>query len=69
MTVAKEEGAGALWKGVIPGVHRQCLFGGLRIGLYDPVKVQTVQSERGASIAFALPPVSRQPAVILFEVL
>jgi len=37
-TVAKEEGAGALWKGVIPGVHRQCLFGGLRIGLYDPVK-------------------------------
>ena len=22
----------------MPGVHRQCLFGGLRIGLYDPVK-------------------------------
>ena len=21
-----------------PGLHRQCLFGGLRIGLYDPVK-------------------------------
>lgn len=21
-----------------PGLHRQCLFGGLRIGLYEPVK-------------------------------
>ena len=61
MTVAKEEGAGALWKGVIPGVHRQCLFGGLRIGLYDPVKVQTVQSERGASspLRCLLSPASR----------
>lgn len=38
LTVAKEEGATALWKGLEPGVHRQCLFGGLRIGLYDPVK-------------------------------
>lgn len=37
-TVAKEEGVGALWKGVVPGLHRQVLFGGLRIGLYEPVK-------------------------------
>mmetsp|Transcript_36309 Transcript_36309/g.91242 ORF Transcript_36309/g.91242 Transcript_36309/m.91242 type:complete len:300 (+) Transcript_36309:136-1035(+) len=37
-TVAKEEGAAALWKGIAPGLHRQCLFGGLRIGLYEPVK-------------------------------
>jgi len=37
-TVAKEEGVAALWKGITPGLHRQCLFGGLRIGLYDPVK-------------------------------
>ena len=37
-TIAKEEGAAALWKGRQPGLHRQCLFGGLRIGLYDPVK-------------------------------
>mmetsp|Transcript_71482 Transcript_71482/g.225760 ORF Transcript_71482/g.225760 Transcript_71482/m.225760 type:complete len:302 (+) Transcript_71482:93-998(+) len=37
-TVAKEEGAGALWKGLMPGIHRQFLFGGLRIGMYDPVK-------------------------------
>lgn len=36
-TVAKEEGAAALWKGIAPGLHRQCLFGGLRIGLYEPV--------------------------------
>lgn len=37
-TVAKEEGFGALWKGITPGIHRQILFGGLRIGLYEPVK-------------------------------
>ncbi|GMH42066.1 hypothetical protein BSKO_09985 [Bryopsis sp. KO-2023] len=37
-TVAKEEGAGALWKGIVPGLHRQCLFGGFRIGMYEPVK-------------------------------
>lgn len=37
-TVAKEEGVGALWKGLEPGLHRQCLYGGLRIGLYDPLK-------------------------------
>ena len=37
-TVAKEEGVGALWKGITPGIHRQILFGGLRIGLYEPIK-------------------------------
>ncbi|XP_074591097.1 putative protein phosphatase 2C 5 [Curcuma longa] len=36
-TIAREEGATALWKGIVPGLHRQCVFGGLRIGLYDPV--------------------------------
>merc|ERR1712217_66672 len=37
-TIAREEGAAALFKGLSPGLQRQCLFGGLRIGLYDPVK-------------------------------
>ncbi|KAI5682676.1 hypothetical protein M9H77_03904 [Catharanthus roseus] len=37
-TIAREEGVAALWKGVVPGLHRQCLFGGLRIGMYEPVK-------------------------------
>ncbi|XP_011624710.1 mitochondrial uncoupling protein 1 [Amborella trichopoda] len=37
-TIAREEGLTALWKGIVPGLHRQCLFGGLRIGLYEPVK-------------------------------
>ena len=37
-TVAAEEGLGALWKGITPGIHRQVLFGGLRIGMYEPVK-------------------------------
>ncbi|KAK9816880.1 hypothetical protein WJX72_006575 [[Myrmecia] bisecta] len=38
VAIAKEEGVGALWKGLEPGLHRQVLFGGLRIGLYEPVK-------------------------------
>ncbi|ONK60994.1 uncharacterized protein A4U43_C08F24880 [Asparagus officinalis] len=36
--IAREEGLAALWKGIVPGLHRQCVFRGLRIGLYEPVK-------------------------------
>ncbi|MED6204582.1 Mitochondrial uncoupling protein 2 [Stylosanthes scabra] len=43
-TIAREEGITALWKGVVPGMHRQCVYGGLRIGLYDPVKTFLVGS-------------------------
>ncbi|KAK2975875.1 hypothetical protein RJ640_015306 [Escallonia rubra] len=39
-TIAREEGLLALWKGIIPGLHRQCLYGGLRISLYEPVSRQ-----------------------------
>nr|GFA94989.1 mitochondrial uncoupling protein 1 [Tanacetum cinerariifolium] len=37
-TIAREEGLASLWKGIVPGLHRRCLFGGLRIGLYEPIK-------------------------------
>ncbi|KAI3525815.1 hypothetical protein L1887_04929 [Cichorium endivia] len=37
-TIAKEEGLASLWRGIVPGLHRQCLYGGLRIGLYEPIK-------------------------------
>ncbi|KAF5827525.1 mitochondrial carrier domain-containing protein [Dunaliella salina] len=37
-TIAKEEGPKSLWAGLEPGLHRQCLFGGLRIGMYEPVR-------------------------------
>ncbi len=50
-TIAKEEGAAALWKGWQPGLHRQCLFGGLRIGLYDPVKSQVSKFVDGEGVA------------------
>lgn len=36
-TIAKEEGVASLWKGIVPGLHRQCIYGGLRIGMYEPV--------------------------------
>ena len=39
-TIAREEGLMALWKGVVPGLHRQFLYGGLRIGLYEPVSFE-----------------------------
>ncbi|CAI0462192.1 unnamed protein product [Linum tenue] len=38
VTIAQEEGLSALWKGVTAGLHRQFIYGGLRIGLYGPVK-------------------------------
>lgn len=39
-TIAREEGFSALWKGIVPGLHRQCLNGGLRIALYEPVSLE-----------------------------
>lgn len=50
MTVAKEEGAGSLWKGLGPGLQRQVIYGGLRIGLYDPIKKMTTDFAGGDSI-------------------
>jgi len=47
MTVAKEEGSGALWKGLGPGLQRQVIYGGLRIGLYGPVKNAVTQMTGG----------------------
>ncbi|XP_004514487.1 mitochondrial uncoupling protein 1-like [Cicer arietinum] len=44
-TIAREEGLSSLWKGIVPGLHRQCLYGGLRIGLYEPVKNLYVGSD------------------------
>jgi hypothetical protein len=37
-TVGREEGIGSLYKGIVPGVQRQVVFGGIRLGLYDPVR-------------------------------
>lgn len=36
--VAAEEGPFALWSGLVPGLQRQFVFAGLRIGLYVPVR-------------------------------
>ena len=50
LTVAREEGSGALWKGLGPGLQRQVIYGGLRIGLYDPVKQFCTDVAGGDSI-------------------
>lgn len=36
--IAGEEGATALWSGLTPGLQRQFVFAGLRIGLYVPIR-------------------------------
>ncbi|KAL0051555.1 hypothetical protein WJX82_009741 [Trebouxia sp. C0006] len=36
--IMKDEGATAPFKGLVPGLHRQLLFTGLRLGLYDAIK-------------------------------
>ncbi|KAI4373419.1 hypothetical protein MLD38_011545 [Melastoma candidum] len=45
LTIAREEGLPSLWNGIVPGLHRQFLYGGLRIGLYGPVKYFLVGSD------------------------
>ena len=37
-TIAGEEGLTALWSGLSPGLQRQFVFAGLRIGLYVPIR-------------------------------
>jgi len=37
-TIVKEEGASALFKGLVPGLLRQSTFATLRIGLYEPIR-------------------------------
>jgi len=37
-TITKEEGARALYNGLVPGLQRQMCFASVRIGLYDSVK-------------------------------
>ncbi|GKC09595.1 mitochondrial uncoupling protein 1 [Tanacetum coccineum] len=54
-TIAKEEGLASLWKGIVPGLHRQCLFGGLRIGLYEPVRSSCFFISRALAISVANP--------------
>ncbi|KDP46564.1 hypothetical protein JCGZ_08536 [Jatropha curcas] len=45
VTIAGEEGLAALWKGITAGLHRQFIYGGLRIGLYEPVKTFLVGTD------------------------
>lgn len=38
LTIVREEGAVAPFRGVTAGLHRQFIFTGIRLGLYDQVK-------------------------------
>lgn len=47
VTLSKEEGPRALYKGIVPGLQRQLCFCTVRIGLYDSVKSFYVQLFNG----------------------
>jgi len=36
--MVKEEGFTSLYKGLSPGIQRQCVFGGIRLMLYEPIR-------------------------------
>lgn len=37
-TITAEEGPVALFRGLTPGLQRQCVFAGLRLGMYVPIR-------------------------------
>jgi len=37
-SVIAEEGVGKLYSGIVAGIHRQILFSGIRVSLYQPVR-------------------------------
>ncbi|KAK9785262.1 hypothetical protein WJX73_005333 [Symbiochloris irregularis] len=49
-TIIREEGASAPFKGLIPGLHRQFIFTGLRLGLYEHVRDAIAGSHEDASV-------------------
>ena len=46
--IVGEGGVGALYKGLVPGLQHHFLSGGVKIGLYDPVK-QMVETMLGST--------------------
>jgi solute carrier family 25 uncoupling protein 8/9 len=47
--MVNEEGLRSLFRGLTPGVHRQFLFTGIRLGLYDKVHQVILDDERNES--------------------
>ena len=37
-TIVAEEGARSLFSGLTAGFQRQCVYGGLRVGIYVPIR-------------------------------
>lgn len=51
--IVQLEGVGALWNGVTPSAARGMTYGGLRLGLYAPVKAALQSSGGGADGALS----------------
>lgn len=42
-SIVRNEGVGALYSGIVPGLQRQMAFSAIRIGAYEPVKQEYVE--------------------------
>lgn len=52
-TVVHYEGPRALWKGLTPAVARGLFYGGLRLGLYAPIKKVIQHGNENATLTLA----------------
>lgn len=70
ITVAKEEGASNLYRGLTAGVHRQICFCGIRIGLYDSVRKfygDTGEGKPRVLVKIAASLTTASAAVLMFQ--
>ncbi|KVI03345.1 Mitochondrial brown fat uncoupling protein [Cynara cardunculus var. scolymus] len=55
-TIAREEGLASLWKGIVPGLHRQCLYGGaLAIAVANPTDLVKVRLQAEGKLPAGVP--------------
>ncbi|WIA37876.1 hypothetical protein OEZ86_014723 [Tetradesmus obliquus] len=62
--ILRQEGVLALWKGWLPGVTRGILYGGLRLGLYNPIKEALAAHQQQAAVSIHSSSSSSQPSSI-----
>ena len=44
-TIMSEQGTPRLWKGTLPACMRQCVFAGLKLALYEPLRNKLCKNE------------------------
>lgn len=62
-TIVEEDGLNSLWNGVSAGCQRQLLYGGVRLGIYSPIK------GLGLALSFAPAPITLLTAGLITGIL